>query len=169
MSDEEFESHMNGFLAAYYGKGWQEIKKYIEFEHAMTADRHFGCFERVDSSAIHKCDDGARWNEIAETFDPKAYQEPHPNSPLSKLVDRLDEAEAFYDSAYALAETEDQRNHITRNKMALDYLRLFCTPHDKTAMTAEEQAAYESQVQDYLSKRKKYGFFHNLFTARRKH
>ena len=53
--------------------------------------------------------------------------------------------------------------------MAFDYLRLFCTPHDKASMTEEEQATYESQVQDYLRKRTEYGFFHNLFTARRKH
>ncbi len=169
MDDETYNRHMEEFLCAYYGKGWREIKAYIDMEHELTADRHFGCFERVDTCALHQCEDGARWNEIAESFVPKAYQEPHPNSPLSKLVDRLDEAEAFFDRAYALTETEEQRKHITRNKMAFDYLRLFCTPHDKASMTEEEQKTYEAAVQDYLRKRTEYGFYHNLFTARRKH
>jgi hypothetical protein len=169
MSDEEYDRHMNEFLAAFYGPGWEEMKAYVAFEHEVTANIHLRCFESVDISEYHPDKEDDDWHEACDSFEPYAYQKPYPTSVLNCLAERVDEAEGYFDRACALAETEQQKANLRRSRMSLTYLRLFCTEHDKEKMSAEEQKAYEAEVEQYLADRKKYRFFHNLRTAKRKH
>ena len=49
--------------------------------------------------------------------------------------------------------------------MALDYLELFCTPHDKAKMTEEERKNYEAAAALFKEKKAKYNLKYNLHTS----
>lgn len=40
MSEEEYNRHMDEFLAAYYGEGWQGVRKYIDKTEELSQDNH---------------------------------------------------------------------------------------------------------------------------------
>lgn len=40
MTEEEYQSHINEFLAAYYGAGWQNIRQYIDWTCQAVQDVH---------------------------------------------------------------------------------------------------------------------------------
>lgn len=40
MSEEEFDTHMNNFLKAYYGQGWEYVRKFIDKTTELAADGH---------------------------------------------------------------------------------------------------------------------------------
>jgi len=44
MTEEEYFGHMDGFLKAYYGKGWRHIREYIDMAQELTKDTCFGCY-----------------------------------------------------------------------------------------------------------------------------
>ena len=40
MSEEEFDTHMNNFLKAFYGEGWEYVRKFIDKTTELAADGH---------------------------------------------------------------------------------------------------------------------------------
>ena len=167
MSEEEYNRHMDEFLAAYYGKGWKEIRRYIEFEHEVTAGRCFTCKEDIDICFAHYVTYPTIPNFkrfFRRNYVAKPYQPVYPDHALTPMCARIEEAEAFFDRAYALAETDVERFHLDRSKMSLAYIRLFCMEHDEFKMNAEEKAAYEAEVKEFYKKMKEYRFAFNLHT-----
>ena len=79
---------------------------------------------------------------------------------------RLGEATALWDAALEMTETDLQRMHVERSRLALTYLELFCTTHDAKTMTDEEKSSYEAAVERYLADKEKYGFHYNIWTQR---
>ncbi len=46
MSEDEYSDQMNEFLEAYYGAGWQNIRKFIDWTSTAAADNHvIGCYK----------------------------------------------------------------------------------------------------------------------------
>ena len=45
MDEDEYNRHMNEFLAGYYGDGWMNIRRYIEFLVACVGDHHCRLYE----------------------------------------------------------------------------------------------------------------------------
>jgi len=166
MSEETYQHHMDDFLQTYYGPGWRKIKEYIALEEETTADTHMTCFEHVDISSAFECKHPNIGEYMAGEYLPKAYQTINPDNCLNGLMTRLDEATALWDEALEMAETNLQRMHIERSRLALTYLELFCTTHDAKTMTAEEKSAYEAAVERYIAEKEKYGFHYNIWTAR---
>ncbi len=52
MSEEEYQGHINDFLKGYYGKGWRNIRKYINLAQERVADYHFGIYERFTKTVF---------------------------------------------------------------------------------------------------------------------
>ncbi len=167
MSEEEFNRHMAEFLEGYYGAGWREIKKYIDLEHEVTADREMPCFGvHCDISSAFKCPGMPNIKEfIAAEYFPKAYQPAYPDHYLTGLCDRIEEAKAYFNKAYDLAETEEQKKHVAVSRLAVTYLDLFCIYHDKAKMTEEEQKEYEAACEKFRRDKEAAGLYYNIYTA----
>ncbi len=160
MSEEAYQTHIDEFLQAYYGPGWEHIRRYLRLEADATRGRHMGCFEYMDTGSM--CE-----GEVAAgDYEPQAYQEPYPDSYLSGLIERIGEAKALWDGALAAAASDAQRMHVERSRLPLTYLDLFCTPHDREAMSAEARAAYEAAVEKYHADKRRFGFHTNIWTQR---
>ncbi len=170
MSEKEYNRHIDEFLEAFYGKGWREIRRYMDLEYETTADRCYTCKQDIDICFVHF----DTYPKLAnfkpffrKNYEAKPYQPVYPEHPLTDLCKRLDEAEGYFDRALELAETDIQRLRIERSKLSLTYIRLFCTEHNEFAMTAAEKAAYEAEVNEFYRKKKEYGFYYNLHTEGR--
>ncbi len=170
MTEETYSTHINEFLAGYYGKGWKHIRRYIDMEHETTRDRCYTCKQDIDICFVH-FDTYPPLKGFKPFFrrnyEAKPYQPVYPDHPLTELCERLPEAYALFDEAYAMAETDTERERIERSRLPLTYIDLFCTEHDEFAMTAEEKAAYEARVKEFYRKKKEFGFYYNLHTEGR--
>ncbi len=170
MTEEEYNGHRNEFLAAYYGKGWEHVLCYIDLLHDVTEHRCFTCKEEVDICFMHI----VTYPTIPgfkpfyrRSYEAKPYQPVYPNHPLTGLGERMEEAVSCLDNAAALAENEQERDRIEKCRYFLDYIRLFCTPHNEFAMTAEEKAAYEAECDAYFKVKKKHHGYFNIHTTNR--
>ena len=166
MSDEEYANHIVEFLKAYYGEGWKAVAEYIKLEHETTADFDMNCFEWADIANAFDAPFGTIGEYIAGEYLPKAYQAHHPKTYLNGFIERIGEALALWDKAYELAETETQKDHVALGKLAVEYIDLFNTPHNKKTMSDEEKAAYEARVEAYFAAKEKYALNYNIWTAR---
>ena len=124
------------------------------------------CFECADIANAFDAPFPNIGEYMAGEYLPKAYQAHHPKTYLNGFTERIGEALALWDKAYALAENDVQRERITLGKMAAEYIDLFNTPHDKKTMSDEEKAAYEARVETYLANKEKYGLRYNIWTSR---
>ena len=97
MSDEEFDSHTDAFLAAYYGPGWQYVKQYLEFITRLSNERNV-CFGIYAS--------------------PEEIYGNHAFSPYNEQLI------AWWDKAEEMAGTPLQLEHIRRSRICCDYLRI---------------------------------------------
>ena len=166
MSEETYQAYMDEFLQVYYGPGWKKIKEYISLEDEATADTHFNCFENVDISSAFECKHPNIGEYMAGEYLPKAYQAINPDNCLNGLMAQLDEAMALGDQALEMAETDLQRMHTYRSRLALTYLNLFCREYDAKTMNEEEKASYEAAVERYFADKEKYGFHYTIWTQR---
>ncbi len=167
ISEEEYEQHINEFLAAFYGKGWQAIRKYLDLEYEVTADRCFTCNEKIDGGSLNFFSDPeVKWLKryLHDNFDPGPYLPMLPNHPLTGLVERMNEVQGYFDTAMEQAETEEERLHIKRSRMGVDYIDLFCSDNDRFKMTAEENKVYVARVDQFREDKTNYGFYWNLQT-----
>ena len=166
MSDEEYANHIVEFLKAYYGAGWKAVADYIKLEHDTTADFDMNCFEWADIANAFEAPFGTIGEYMAGEYLPKAYQAHHPKTYLNGFIERIDEALALWDKAYEMAETDEQKEHVALGKLAVEYIDLFNTPHNKKTMSDEEKAAYEARVEAYLAAKEKFKLHYNIWTAR---
>ncbi len=168
MTEEEYNRHIEEFLKAFYGKGWREIKRYMDLEYEVTADRCFTCKESVDYCFIHMTTNPPipRFKQIMRrNYVAQPYQPMYPNHVLCGLVDRMGEAQACFDRAYALAETDVERERIERGRIAIDYVDLFCSDRNEFEMSPDEQAAYMARVEKFYKAKEKYKLFYNNHTS----
>ncbi len=168
ISEKEYERHINEFLEGYYGKGWREMRRYMDLEYEVTKDRCFICKEEIDICFIHYMSEpqvkGLKgW--LRGNFEPTAFIPMLPNHPLVGLVERMDEAQACFDRALAMAETDAERTRIERSRMAVDYVDLFCSDNDEFKMSAEEKAVYKARIDRFKQDKKKYDLRYNLHTS----
>ena len=118
MTDEEYDALIDKFMRGYYGAGWQNIKKYLDFlNEASEKMEHFGIYAIPENMFC------------AQDF-----------------ADRKDEIDALFDAAEAAAEDENTLKHIKGLRLSYTYLKLFFT-FDKVMEngTDEEKAQIRAQ------------------------
>ncbi len=100
MSEEEFNNHINEFLAAYYGEGWKNIREYLNMQ--TEAGDLNGCWTNNFDRP---------WNMYNEEYFAENYLY------MTELFDK------------ALAETSgaEQKNHIRLLRVHVDFLGLSAT------------------------------------------
>jgi len=64
MTEEEYERHMDEFLAAYYGPGWENIRAYIDWFTSEASGTHMNIWQPI-VSVVRK----SRIREMLEVFD----------------------------------------------------------------------------------------------------
>ena len=64
MTEEEYCRHMDEFLAAYYGEGWQGIRAYIDWFCAQAAKKHMNIWQAI-INVVQK----SKIGDMKETFD----------------------------------------------------------------------------------------------------
>ena len=108
MTKEEYYTHMDEFLEAYYGPGWTYIRQFIDFitELSNTKNTCYGIFASPED--IYGDHAFAPYNE--------------------QLIE-------WWDKAEEMAATDLQLEHVRRSRLCCDYLRLgaIFTEH-KTAL-----------------------------------
>jgi len=98
MSDEEYNRHMNEFLAAYYGSGWENIRAYFDYIHEL-------------SNANNEC--FGIYNSPEQMFGDHAFAE------------KSDWLVEIFDNALAAdGLTVEQEMHIKYLRTGCEYLRL---------------------------------------------
>ncbi len=97
MTKGEYEAHIDEFLAAFYGRGWREIRWYFDLLHTLAKGQN-RCFTVYSS--------------------PEEIFGEHALAPYS------DELTARFDRAEESAQTEVQRTHVKRLRISMDYLRI---------------------------------------------
>jgi hypothetical protein len=168
MTIEEYRTHIDEFLEAFYGPGWREIRSYLELEYEATKDRCVLCTDDIDICFIHYTSHPQvkmLKRYLRGNFEPAAFIPMVPNHPLVGIVERMDEAKGYFDRALAAAETEEQRFHIERSRMAITYLDLFCSDNDEFAMSEADKKLYKERVEQFYKDKEKYGFYYNLHTG----
>lgn len=168
MSEEEYDRHINEFLAGFYGPGWQEIRRYIELEHDTTAHRHITCFQDVDIALAWYSNEpfvrDLRYH-LRRIYELHPNQPVYPDHVFTELCEHMDEIKAMWDKAYELAETESQRMHLDRSRMTIRYMELAMIPHYWGTLSEEEQAAHDADVEKFLEDKKKYALHYNILTS----
>jgi len=94
MTEDEYRYHMNGFLKAYYGDGWQYLRNYID---------------KIAELGNSKC----------HTFHSPtgAYYDYDEVLPYVELLD------GYWDKAEAMATDADQLDHIKFSRLSWTYLK----------------------------------------------
>ncbi len=159
---EEYNRHIDEFLAAFYGPAWREIRRYLDFEYCVTADHCCTCNEPLDNIFVYPMLPGVTM-EHRKNYVERAYQTEFPDHGLTGITARIEEALGYFDRALAITEDETYRARIEKSRFSLNFLKLFCTPHDKEQMSSEEIAAYEAEIAEYHNKKKEYGCSYNIF------
>ena len=110
MSKAEYDTHMNAFLEAYYGAGWENILKYID---SYTLYAKYS----IEGMGIYSS----------------------PLTVLSKkgLADEKDKYNAWWDAAEAAA--GDRLEYVQRSRLQLRYLLLFVEPNKEDALKLIEE------------------------------
>ncbi len=168
MSDEEYEGHINEFLAGFYGNAWREMRRYLDLEYEVTADRCFTCKESIDICFLHVVTNPPIPNYkmlMRRNYLPQPYQPMLPNHALTGLVERMDEVEACFDRAMALAEDDGVKERIERSRMGVTYVDLFCSGKNEFTMSAEEKALYMARVEQFYKDKERFRLLYNNHTA----
>lgn len=125
MTDEEYYAHMEEYMAAYYGDGWESIYEYL-------------CIWEQSAQNSHRCfatlGDNISQNEN--------YTHPWYNS--MDYVAKYDEILSLFDDARALATSAEAEARIDFLKVHVYYFHL-CSAYDEKYVngTEEERAEYE--------------------------
>ena len=97
MTKKEYYAHMDEFLEAYYGAGWKNVRKFIDFITEMSNKKN-SCFNIYSSPE--------------QMFGNHAF-EPYNQTLLE-----------WWDEAEKLAKTDTQLAHVRRSRLCCDYLRI---------------------------------------------
>ncbi len=117
MTREQFNDHINEFLAAFYGPGWEIIREYYDFLHKLSAEQG-ECFGVYSS--------------------PEEMYGEHAFAPYN------DQLIAWFDQAQAMAETDTQLLHVKRLRISMDYLRIGAI--HQTDMNSGDEARIEMMI-----------------------
>ncbi|MBQ4290972.1 MAG: DUF4838 domain-containing protein [Clostridia bacterium] len=167
MSEEEYRTHIDEFLEAFYGPGWKSIRRVIEIEHETTAERCFSCSENLDYCFVPFETDPPvpglvefrRRNYRVFPFQPFL-----PDHALTEFVRHMDELTRLFGEAMEQAETDQQRDHIQRSRFSLSYAELFGTGHVKREMTKEQRKEHILAVEQFCRDKDAYGMAYNIQT-----
>jgi hypothetical protein len=162
MSREEYNAHIDEFLEGYFGPGWQGIRAYLDLLMETTKDQHIAFLQPLNPYSQDPD------YETRMSYEPAPYQKLQDEHYLSEFFTHLPDLLLAWRKALAKAPDNATRFRIIRAMMSLDYIELFCTPHDRATMTLEEQAAYEARCAEFLWKQELFGQHTTENTARRK-
>ena len=123
MTEQEYFAKMDDFLEAFYGPGWQNVRKYIDLMEEWSSDHHFNCNADPD-----------------ETYDIKYFEA------------NEDMLNALWDEVEALADTEHQLKYIRRARLNCTYMILNATYYrDYQLGTAESRAEWSALNQQFYN------------------
>ncbi len=121
ITEEQFYAKMDGFLQAYYGDGWQNVRKYLDFMEEWSSKYHFGCMD-----------------------DPVDYYE------FKYFEANEDLLNAMWDEVEALADSEQQLNDIRISRLCCTYMILNATYYRDFQMGTEEtREEWQAKAQAY--------------------
>jgi len=121
MTEEEYEEHMDEFLMIYYGDGWRDIKEYIYMSN-YASDIN-GCWTNNHD---------APWDVYNKDY----------------FRDNYLTMASLFDSAYAAAQTDEQREHVEMTSLHCHFLGLSATyERDFVNGTDNAKAAYRSRYE----------------------
>ena len=127
MSEEEYNTHINEFLEAYYGEGWEYIRQYIDKTTKLAANGGF----KLNSSE----------GEIALVCGQGIYD--HPLTVITR--DEYLENEAFFDECWSKAKelAGDRLEFVERSEMQWRLAKLYLHPNEEEAqkLIADAKAA----------------------------
>ena len=105
MSKTEYYAHMDEFLAAYYGAGWENVRKYIDTltRYATMSTSGMGLYS-YPFTVLHK-----------DTY--------------ASLLEKINE---WWDAAETAA--GDRLEYVQRSRLQVRYMSLFVTPDKETAL-----------------------------------
>jgi len=105
MTEEEYDNHINEFMACYYGPGWEGIRAYLDLCQKLS-DENGECFGFYSS--------------------PETIYGDYAFGPYS------DQLVEWFNTALEMAETEAQTLHIRRLRLSCEFLRLGAIHYDET-------------------------------------
>ena len=97
ITEEEYNTLIDEFLAAYYGPGWENLRAYLDWQIEITNERD-------------NCYNG--YSTPEEIFGRNVF------GPMDEQF------QTWFDTALEMAETEQQRTHIRRIRVSADYLAI---------------------------------------------
>ena len=117
MSEEEYNRHMNEFLEAYYGEGWEYVRKYIDKTSQLAANGGFKLNGNEEPSAI-VCGQGI--------YD-------HPLTVITR--DEYTENYAFFEDCWSKAKelAGDRLEFVERSEMQWRLAKLYLFPNAEEA------------------------------------
>ncbi|MBP3368242.1 MAG: DUF4838 domain-containing protein, partial [Clostridia bacterium] len=132
MTNEEYYAHMDEFLAAYYGEGWEYVRKFIDLVTDMSNEKNF-CFNLYSS--------------------PEEMFGDHAMEPYNETLIE------WWDKAEELAGTDIQLEHVRRSRLCCDYLRIGAIHYRAYGenMTTESRNEMRAIVKAYLNELKELG------------
>ena len=132
MSEEEYWGHIDDFLRGMYGRGWKNIRAYLDLAQELVRDTHFGIYDRA-AECLYKNELSKRSRDELpdtltldmilnyETTDWSPYLLYYRSYAPSELVSRGYE---LFDAALVAAD-EDQAERIGKIKLQLDFLNSY--------------------------------------------
>ncbi len=132
MSEEEYWGHIDDFLRGMYGRGWKNIRAYLDLAQELVKDTHFGIYDRAAEKLYKQTLSKRSRDELPdtltldmilnyETTDWTPYLLYYRSYAPSELITRGYE---LFDAALAVAD-EDQAERIDKIKLQLDFLNSY--------------------------------------------
>ncbi len=128
MTDEEYESKIDGFLEAYYGPGWKAVREYLDTIELLS-DANCFSYHCVPSSVIS--------HEVSRQY--------------------ADKFNALWDKAEALCENQEQYDRIRITRLSWIYMYLD-TMHEVLYVNGDsaQKNQYETMATEYYNELKYY-------------
>ena len=125
MSDEEYYSAMDEFLEAYYGDGWQYIRKFIDKTTELAANGGFAINREDESEGAPVCGQGI-------------YGHPFTAITRQEYLDHESLFEEWWNTAAAMA--GDRREYVERSMMQWRLTKLYLHPNAEAAQQLIDDA-----------------------------
>lgn len=125
MTDEEYYTHMDEFLAAYYGEGWKNIRAFIDKTTELAANGGFNINKADESEGAPVCGQGIYG---------------HPFTAITR--GEYLENEAYFEELWtnALSQAGDRREFVERSMMQWRLTKLYLHPNAEEAQKLIDDA-----------------------------
>jgi len=128
MSEEQYYTYMYEFMSDYYGPGWENIKEYITLATDLTEELGICNMSYYNGVEIQPHE----FDEYPEDLTAEKIRDCQNQNWLEYwnfFYDRSDdtiisEGRRLFDAAYAMAETDEQREHISKSEIQLRLMEL---------------------------------------------